>query len=319
MASGILATPGQELLAKILKQVEYIFSNDNIWMDIPLLQHVFRHQDGYVSTKSVASHEKVKNLTDDWKVVALSLTNSKKLQLSMDKTSVRRIQPLTDVGYPATSGAVMLFGEIPSWIKTSEDVKELLGHCGPVTHAWLMSSHANVLNPIIMCGLSFYSEIASTTFAVAKFKSVEDSIEAIKIAINTDQRFRVVPLVTGKTSPSPSEIELGESEDSKEDSLVSETSDTSNCDPKTIGKAGRERTNSARARRISEESDQNNDVGDNPTNVPPKFKRRQLMGLCDQKKVTITRQPRGPDGTIGFHEGRARMNLKTLKIDDFEM
>ena len=57
--------PDEELKNKIIKQVEFYFSDANITKDAFLLKHVRRNKEGYVSLKLITSFKKVKSLSKD--------------------------------------------------------------------------------------------------------------------------------------------------------------------------------------------------------------------------------------------------------------
>ena len=82
-----------ELRDKIVTQVEYFFSDENLAKDSFLMKHIRRNKQGYVSLKLVASFRKVKSLSKDWRVVLASLRHSKRLALSDDETKIRRVAP----------------------------------------------------------------------------------------------------------------------------------------------------------------------------------------------------------------------------------
>merc|ERR1712168_1077682 len=71
-----MVLPDEDLMAKIVAQVEFYFSNANVAKDKFLLKHIRRNKEGYVSLKLVSSFKKVKQLTKDWRVVAFSLNKS---------------------------------------------------------------------------------------------------------------------------------------------------------------------------------------------------------------------------------------------------
>lgn len=327
--------PDHELAEKILKQVEYFFSDDDIWKDKFLLKHILRNNEGYVNIQLLSSLMQVHALTEDWKVVAQSLKNSDKLEMNEDMSKVRRINPLSDIENTVNSGSVMVF-EIPSKVKTSDDVKDLLKSFGPVTHASLMSSNSDSLSPHMKRRLSFYKHISSTIFAVAKFQSAEDSVEAIKHVPNLEQAFIVVPLINedySKISPSPSpndherdsEHSLPMSDDNKGADGSYETPSPSKYESTITRRSRRYRNNCTpfpnSTRNVSEDCQPTVSCRyKSDSSINPWKLRRQLSCCCDAKKRVIAiRQPRGPDGTIGFHAGRSEMSLSSVKLCDFEI
>ena len=94
-AGGDFPIPDDDLRDKIIKQVEFYFSDANILKDSFLLKHVRRNKMGYVSIKLITSFKKVKTLTKDYRVVAFSLRQSVELEVNDEGTKVRRNKPLS--------------------------------------------------------------------------------------------------------------------------------------------------------------------------------------------------------------------------------
>ncbi|XP_074862832.1 la-related protein 6 [Carettochelys insculpta] len=86
--------PDNELIQKLVTQVEYYFSDENLEKDAFLLKHVRRNKMGYVSVKLLTSFKKVKNLTRDWRTTAYALKYSDILELNEDSRKVRRNTPV---------------------------------------------------------------------------------------------------------------------------------------------------------------------------------------------------------------------------------
>ncbi|CAM5145016.1 unnamed protein product [Eretmochelys imbricata] len=86
--------PDNELIQKLITQVEYYFSDENLEKDAFLLKHVRRNKMGYVSVKLLTSFKKVKHLTRDWRITAYALKYSDILELNEDSRKVRRNTPV---------------------------------------------------------------------------------------------------------------------------------------------------------------------------------------------------------------------------------
>ena len=97
IATPIVVPP--DLQQRIIEQVEWYFSNENLMKDSFLMKHIHRNKQGLVSLKLVASFRKVKSLTKDWRVVQTSLLQSSKLKLNDEGNKVRRIAAVPEVDY----------------------------------------------------------------------------------------------------------------------------------------------------------------------------------------------------------------------------
>jgi hypothetical protein len=84
-----------EITQKLISQVELMFSDEHLAKDGFLLKHVRRRSDGYVSLKLVAGLRKVKQISRDFPTILSALRLSLKLDVNLDGTKVRRMEPLT--------------------------------------------------------------------------------------------------------------------------------------------------------------------------------------------------------------------------------
>ncbi|XP_038606370.1 la-related protein 6 [Tachyglossus aculeatus] len=86
--------PEPELIRKLVDQIEFYFSDENLERDAFLLKHVRRNKRGFVSIKLLTSFKKVKHLTRDWRATAHALHHSAALELDADGRKVRRRAPV---------------------------------------------------------------------------------------------------------------------------------------------------------------------------------------------------------------------------------
>eukprot|EP01097_Dermamoeba_algensis_P000684 TRINITY_DN1243_c0_g1_i1.p1 TRINITY_DN1243_c0_g1~~TRINITY_DN1243_c0_g1_i1.p1 ORF type:complete len:360 (-),score=116.84 TRINITY_DN1243_c0_g1_i1:253-1272(-) len=91
-----MADTPEELEKKIIKQVEYYFSDSNLPRDKFLLGEMAKNTENYVSVEVIASFTRMKALTTDLSVVKEALKKSTILALSEDGSSVRRTTPLPE-------------------------------------------------------------------------------------------------------------------------------------------------------------------------------------------------------------------------------
>ncbi|KAK1279714.1 hypothetical protein QJS04_geneDACA003137 [Acorus gramineus] len=84
-----------DLRDKIVRQVEYYFSNENLPTDKFLLKFVKKNK-GFVPIEVIASFRKMKKLVQDSSQIEIALRTSSQLIISSDKKSVKRLKPLSD-------------------------------------------------------------------------------------------------------------------------------------------------------------------------------------------------------------------------------
>lgn len=129
-----------ELSQKIVTQVEYYFSDDNLVKDSFLMQRINRDKRGFVDLKLIASFKKMKKLTQDVNVIAAALHNSRKLEVNKAGTMVRRVAPL-----PLTKEeAAALRTVVAVNFSETSNLAEQFGSCGAVTRVRVVSKNDTV-------------------------------------------------------------------------------------------------------------------------------------------------------------------------------
>nr|XP_009930526.1 PREDICTED: uncharacterized protein LOC104327324 [Opisthocomus hoazin] len=92
------SSPDPQLVRRIVSQVEFYLSDENLAKDAFLLKHVQKNKMGFVSIKLLTSFKKVKYLTRDWRLTLYALQFSELLEVNEEGTKVRRRVPVPDIG-----------------------------------------------------------------------------------------------------------------------------------------------------------------------------------------------------------------------------
>ncbi|XP_041915701.1 la-related protein 6-like [Alosa sapidissima] len=100
--------PDKGLIQKMVKQIEYYLSDENLAKDAFLLKHVRRNKMGYVNIKLLTSFKKMKQLTKDWRTTAYALRHSSKLEVNEEGNKVRRLEPVPDAVLSQVPSKVLL-------------------------------------------------------------------------------------------------------------------------------------------------------------------------------------------------------------------
>ncbi|XP_066192420.1 la-related protein 6-like [Sylvia atricapilla] len=90
------SAPDPQLVRRIVAQVEFYLSDENLAKDAFLLKHVQKNKMGFVSIKLLTSFKKVKYLTRDWRLTLYSLKFSALLEVNKEGTKVRRRLPIPE-------------------------------------------------------------------------------------------------------------------------------------------------------------------------------------------------------------------------------
>ncbi|NWS08636.1 LARP6 protein, partial [Motacilla alba] len=88
--------PDPQLVRRIVAQVEFYLSDENLARDAFLLKHVQKNKMGFVSIKLLTSFKKVKYLTRDWRLTLYALKFSALLEVNKEGTKVRRRLPIPE-------------------------------------------------------------------------------------------------------------------------------------------------------------------------------------------------------------------------------
>ncbi|NWI31815.1 LARP6 protein, partial [Sula dactylatra] len=88
--------PDPQLVQRIVSQVEFYLSDENLAKDAFLLKHVQKNKMGFVSIKLLTSFKKVKYLTRDWRLTLYALQFSELLEVNEEGTKVRRRVPVPE-------------------------------------------------------------------------------------------------------------------------------------------------------------------------------------------------------------------------------
>ncbi|MCO5574234.1 hypothetical protein L7F22_028016 [Adiantum nelumboides] len=104
----------EELRAKIVKQVEFYFSDTNLPTDHHLMKFVKKDPEGFVPIAIVANFRKVRNLMKNYALVATALRSSKQLVVSADGKKVRRLHSLPPIDLEEIQSRTVVAENLPA-------------------------------------------------------------------------------------------------------------------------------------------------------------------------------------------------------------
>ncbi|XP_074517816.1 la-related protein 6a [Sebastes fasciatus] len=125
--------PDSELIQKLVAQIEYYLSDENLEHDAFLLKHVRRNKMGFVSVKLLTSFKKVKHLTRDWRTTAYALRHSKILELNDEGRKVRRKSAVPVFASESLPSRMLLLSDLQSWPELAALTKDNGGSEGGAT------------------------------------------------------------------------------------------------------------------------------------------------------------------------------------------
>ncbi|XP_035484955.2 la-related protein 6a [Scophthalmus maximus] len=125
--------PDTELIQKLVAQIEYYLSDENLEHDAFLLKHVRRNKLGFVSVKLLTSFKKVKHLTRDWRTTAYALRHSKVLELNDEGRKVRRKSAVPVFASESLPSRMLLLSDLQRWPELAVLTKDNGGNEGGAT------------------------------------------------------------------------------------------------------------------------------------------------------------------------------------------
>ncbi|XP_074651392.1 la-related protein 6-like [Tubulanus polymorphus] len=202
-----LVLPDEETRDKIIAQVEFYFSDENILKDAFLLKHVRRNRQGYVNIKLITSFKRVKSLSKDYRVVAYSLGFSSKLSVNEEGTKVCRNQPLPEFDETTPSRTVVVVN-LPLENPTIESVAEIFKNCGEIALVRILRPGKTIPGDIKKHS-NKHPEIGQTMCAVVEFEQHDSANEACKMTVEgNDMRVALLAAKQPKKEKTPNNNKL---------------------------------------------------------------------------------------------------------------
>ncbi|CAN8269039.1 unnamed protein product, partial [Cochlearia groenlandica] len=95
-SSSAMNLISDDLRLKIVKQVEYQFTDMSLLANESISKHISKDPEGYVPISYITSTKKIKALTSNQHLVSIALRSSSKLVVSEDNKKVKRTRPFTE-------------------------------------------------------------------------------------------------------------------------------------------------------------------------------------------------------------------------------
>lgn len=289
------ATLTDELRDKIIKQVEYYLSDENLRTDKFLLKYFAKDEEGYVPVAVIASFKKMKKLTHHKSLIVAALKESSLLTLSSNEKRVKRVHPfpLTEVLDPEL--CTVLVENLPE-DHTIENMKKIFGKAGIIKKITVHEENATreprkcSIDEKLLSGklhaVVAYETVEAAENAVATLNNEQDwrhgmRVKLLKRRVKTPQRKK------GHDSEKKSNVQADPPGD-KENQQSSEHHD----DPP------------------NEEHDQSREKNGNKGQNWRRARKQKYQGPSGMghgcEIVKPPPGPRMPDGTRGFTMGRGR-------------
>ncbi|KAG2315900.1 hypothetical protein Bca4012_066748 [Brassica carinata] len=131
LSSSSKSLLSEDLRLKIVKQVEYQFTDMSLLANESISKHINKDPEGYVPISYIASTKKIKALTSHHHLVALALRSSSKLVVSEDNKKVKRKIPFTDRDREELQGRTVVVENLPD-DHSYQNLEKIFGVVGNV-------------------------------------------------------------------------------------------------------------------------------------------------------------------------------------------
>ncbi|KAG2276626.1 hypothetical protein Bca4012_043147 [Brassica carinata] len=312
----VVVPKDDELKQKIIRQVEYYFSDENLPTDKFLLNAMKKNKKGFVPISTIATFHKMKKLTRDHAFIVSALKESSFLVVSSDEKKVKRRSPLPEVRDPKIF--TVLVENLPE-DHSDENIRAIFGKAGSIKSVSICDPNA-VEESEKGCKKDKF--IRTRLHAFVEYESVE-AAEKAAATLNNEQDWRNglrVKLLeqTGKFAqrrPGRKEVDtVKDNTGQVHDQIGGEENKKSNehqhhrhhhSDTPADNDSGDKNGNKTRSRGRGRR--QNNQGGNGHGSSPSTSS--SLHHYYHHHHVEVSKPPPGPrmpDGTRGFTLGRGK-------------
>ncbi|XP_062994165.1 la-related protein 6-like [Elgaria multicarinata webbii] len=182
--------PDFQLARRIISQVEFYLSDENLSKDAFLLKHVQKNKMGFVSIKLLTSFKKVKYLTRDWRVTLYALQFSEMLEVNEEGTKVRRRNPIPGYLVNIPPSKMLLAWNVLPYEQTIpasllfqttflDKITKLFGPFGDITSIRILRPGKKLPSDVKKYS-SRYPELLTKCCALVEYESLESARKAFE-------------------------------------------------------------------------------------------------------------------------------------------
>ncbi|EOY27718.1 Translation initiation factor eIF-2B subunit delta, putative isoform 2 [Theobroma cacao] len=181
-ATGVLT---EDLKNKIIKQVEYYFSDVNLPTDKYMMSLIKKNKDGFVPISVIASFRKMKKLTRNYPSIITALKESSLLVVSSDEKKVKRKNPLPFIEVRDPKLFTVLVENLPE-DHSVENIRRIFGEVGRI-------KNISIYDPLAVEESKKKGRadilISSKIHALVEYETVEAAEKAVA-TLNDEQDWR---------------------------------------------------------------------------------------------------------------------------------
>ncbi|XP_057948835.1 la-related protein 6A [Malania oleifera] len=174
-----------DLRDKIIKQVEYYFSDENLPTDKYMMGFVKKDKEGFVPIGVIASFRKMKKLVRDSSLIVVALRESSLLVVSSDGKKVKRLHPLPFTEIKDPKLCTVLVENLPE-DHSRENIWRIFGKVGNIKNICIRNPQA--IDESTKGG-KMEKLISNKIHALVEYETVEAAEKAVA-TLNDEQDWR---------------------------------------------------------------------------------------------------------------------------------
>ncbi|KAI3881521.1 hypothetical protein MKX03_035599 [Papaver bracteatum] len=174
-----------ELRDKIIRQVEYYFSDENLPTDKFLMKFLKKNKQGFIPVGVIASFRKMKKLTQNNELVVAALRESSLLVVSSDGKKVKRARPLPVIDdVKEAQSRTVVVENLPA-NQSTDNLQKIFGDAGNIKSICIRDPHD------IESTKSTKAEttVSGKMHALVEYETVEAAEKAVS-ALNDEKNWR---------------------------------------------------------------------------------------------------------------------------------
>ncbi|KAK9056024.1 hypothetical protein SSX86_027111 [Deinandra increscens subsp. villosa] len=299
-----------ELRDKIIRQVEYYLSDENLRTDKFLLKYLAKDEEGYVPVAVIASFRKMKKLTQHKSLVVAALKESSILTLSSNEKKVKRIHPFPLTDFLDPELCTVLVENLPE-DHTVENVKKMFCHAGVIKKITI--HEVNATRDPRICSIE-EKLLSGKLYAVVEYETIEAAEKAVATLNNEHDWRHGMRVKLLKRRVKNTQKKKGHDLDKKTNVQIDSPGDKEN---RQSSEHHDDTPDEEHASHIGEHQskDKNGNRGQNSRPNRRSRPKKQLQGAAGgvghgtALGAEFSKPPPGPkmpDGTRGFTMGRGR-------------
>lgn len=315
----------KKIKSHIQEQVEFYFGDANLQKDRFMKQEISKHPEGYVAISTIASFNKMKQITDDLDLVVKGMKMSSMLEVSEDDKMVRRKTPIPE---PRNVDAETIYIEKLPPYADHDWVKAIFSKYGKVVYVSIPRfKHTGDIKGFAFVEFEYAKEAKEAVQMFnkgGKYKQDNEPEEKVDNSLSMDQLSELHKIAKGRRKRSHSESELDTQQKQKERKRKRTISESSADSADNEQHVDVKQEHRALKRKGGDDSKDGHEALDGETECKEKRSKKSVQWVenkqaADEEKIEITAlvgHKRSHDDSAGDEEGTEQKRQRLSDTSD---